>query len=110
MVLAIIIFIQILNGFTNIVTAINIRKHAKLQAELRKLEHDRLMEQLDGINLKHAQIMDELLNMDMNLHCLQDDVFDVILSKGHAEKPKKTRGKYGPRKRKEIEHKKTPSE
>ncbi len=105
MVLAIIIFIQIINGLTNILTAINMRKHAKLQAEVRKLEHDRLMECLDSINVKHAQIMDEMLNLDTNLYSLQEDVFSVVLDRGQEGKVKKKRGKYGPRKRKEIEHK-----
>ena len=38
MVLLIIISVQVLNGLANILTAINMRKHAKLQAEVRKLD------------------------------------------------------------------------
>lgn len=45
----------------------------------------------------------EISSLDMNLHALQDDVFDVLIRNTEV---KKTRGPYKPRKPKEIGHKK----
>lgn len=110
MVLLIIISVQVLNGLANILTAINMRKHAKLQAEVRKLEHERLMEHLDLINLKFSEIMDTTIDANEKLDYLLT-YFDDLRDNSEPKPTKsRKRGKYGPRKRKEIEHKKTPPE
>ena len=54
-----------------------------------------------------ARIDAELEMLSDRIHSLQDDVFDVVI-KNAGEKKMGARGPYGPRKKKAIEHKKTP--
>ena len=48
-----------------------------------------------------ARIDAELEMLSDRIHALQDDVFDVVIKETGTKK----RGPYGPRKKKEIEHK-----
>lgn len=81
------IFCQILNATLNFLTARSMRKNQKTAYQNREDEARHHFEQMEAINIKLAQILEMLDN----------------------PKPVKViRGKYKPRRPKEIEHKKTP--
>jgi len=75
-------------------------KNQKLRDECDNLRWKVVVEKLSNLE-------EEIGSVNLNLHYLQEDVFDIIL-KNAVEK--KGRGPYGPRKKKQIEHKKTPPE
>jgi hypothetical protein len=54
----------------------------------------------------YGNIYEELEELNALIRALQDDVFDVVIKETGTKK----RGPYGPRKKKELEHKKTPPE
>jgi hypothetical protein len=82
-------------------------KLLKKRDELHEQEWKQIIHCYGNIFEMIEELKVEIESLDMNLHSLQDDVFDVVINNAGTKKPG-TRGPYGPRKKKAIEHKKTP--
>lgn len=93
------------------------KKRAQLEAQIREDEARLMSEQWDSVIIKFSDVMEKLISLEGeidflsgNIKGLADDVFDVIIQNARDSSVKNARGPYGPRKKKTIEHKKTPPE
>jgi hypothetical protein len=82
-------------------------KLLKKRDEIHEQEWKQIVHCYGNIYEGIEELKEEIASLDILLHSLQDDVFDVVIKNG-GEKKGATRGPYGPRKKKAIEHKKTP--
>lgn len=103
MTIAIIIFIQIINGIMNILTARHFRKIVRVEQQIREDESRLMGEQWESVITKFSDIMEKTIDAEEKL--------DYIIENIEVYKPKmviipKKRGKYKPRKPKVLEHKK----
>lgn len=83
--IAFFVICQIANGIMNIMSARFVRKQAKLNAILREEEARANFEQMEAINIKFEELM-------------------IRMDQVSNQKPRVIRGKYKPRKPKEISH------
>lgn len=108
--LGIFVLVQIMNGFVNIMTARNMRRNIKIQSEISEQENRLRAEEREDIIHKFSQIIEVNIDLDDKVDYLMTYFDDLRYNSEPKHTKSKKRGKYGPRKRKEIEHKKTPSE
>jgi hypothetical protein len=109
------ILIQIMNGIVNILAAINMKKHALLQAQMKEREYVAMQAHREDIIFKFEEIMDELVNtrdqrdeLSLRIFRMEEYLNEIcgFLTPPEEKKVRaKPRGPYGPRKRKAIEHK-----
>ena len=113
--LGVFVFVQILNGIVNIMTARNMRKHALLQAQMKDREYIALEQHQEDVIVKFSEIMDELIDardehaeLEKRLFIIEQSLNEICFIIAPPEERKiipKPRGPYGPRKRKELAHK-----
>lgn len=108
--LGIFVLIQFMNGIINITTARYMRKQMELKNQMDIQNSADLAERFDGIHESIACIQDCIDTIHFDVQYLRDDVYDALKMDRREEGIPRKRGKYGPRKRKALEHKKTPPE
>lgn len=89
--------ILLLNSAMDLMRARSLIKLIKKRDEIHEQEWKQMIH-------CYGNIYEKLEELDARLESLQDDVFDVVIKETGTKK----RGPYGPRKKKAIEHKKTP--
>ena len=102
--LGVFVLVQIMNGIVNILTARNMRKHALLQAQVKEDENRLMAEQWEAVIRKFSEIVEISLNNEEKLDYLIENM-DDLFPKPEKKPKSRTRGPYGPRKPKVIEHK-----
>lgn len=101
------VLLQLIKSLIDVYHARSLIKALKKRDELHAKEWEIVMFRFHEIMESFLVLEKKIETMDMNIHALQDDVFDVVIRNSGV---KKTRGPYKPRKPKEIGHKKTPPE
>jgi hypothetical protein len=96
--------ILLLNSALDLMRANSLIKLIKKRDEIHEQEWKQMIHCYGNIYEKLESLQKEIEVLDIHLHSLQDDVFDVVI-KNAGEKKGTTRGPYGPRKKKAIEHK-----
>lgn len=84
-------------------------KAMKKRDEIHENEWESLLVHLENISNRLSYIEEDMRTLRLNLRELQDDIFDVVIKNEGVNKTG-ARGPYGPRKKKQLEHKKTPPE
>lgn len=92
--------VLLLNSFMDLMRSRSLLQLLKKREEIHEQEWKQVIH-------CYGNIYDKLEELEMKMITLQDDIFDVII-KNEGEKKTGTRGPYGPRKKKALEHKKTP--
>ena len=104
------VMIQLLNGIVNIITARHLKKITTAQMEIRSEENILQSEQWQSVTLKLDDIVDYLNDAEHHRQVNFQYIMDVLEDIPLPPKANNIRKPYGPRKKKAIEHKKTPPE
>ena len=115
-IIALFILAQLINGITNILLNRAYKRRMAALEKIRTEEASALFQSYEAINIHLVQIHEIILNMgDFQLPEQRDMIVSIEdeiiqLGKKIEGKPGVIRGKYKPRAKKAIEHKKSPPE
>lgn len=111
--LGFIALILILKSFFDLMISRSLVKVLKKRDELHEAENILQAEQWENVIVKFSDIMEKLIEIDDRHDDIIEALSDIIHKLPHPPKARimkgNIRGPYGPRKKKGIEHKKTPS-